>query len=124
MEISLAITLFIKDLTLVLFSIPNFNLLSYVLDLNFYIESFLMDIILNQNHTICNLTVPSEKSKIASFASSIMQNIVGYLTLPDQVDCPDQNDLSMLVPTVLASATDGCSCSLTEIGNLGRWLIL
>ena len=29
-----------------------------------------------------------------------------------------------LVPTVLASATNGCSSSLTELRDLGRWLIL
>ena len=35
-----------------------------------------------------------------------------------------RNKLRWLVPTVLTSATDRCSGSLTELGDLGGWLIL
>ena len=51
-----------------------------MLHLKYYIESFYIDIILKQNkfveHIHNTFTVPSEKVKIDSFASSIMKNIV------------------------------------------------
>ena len=60
------------------FFIPDFNLLI----IKRYIESFYIDIILEQNkvadHIHNNFTVPCEKSKIVSFASSIMKNIVVF----------------------------------------------
>ena len=51
-----------------------------ILCLKYYIESFYIDIILEQNkiveHIHNTFTVPCEKSKMVSFASSIMKNIV------------------------------------------------
>ena len=50
-----------------------------------YIESFYIDIILEQNkiaeHIYSTLTVPFEKSKIVSFTSSIMKNIIVFAFL-------------------------------------------
>ena len=54
------------------FFIPDFYLLSYI-------ESFYIDVILEQNkileHIYNTLTVPCEKSKVVSLAHSIMKNI-------------------------------------------------
>ena len=48
----------------------------------YYIESFYIDVILEQDkiveHIDISLTVPCEKSKMVSFASSIMKNIVVF----------------------------------------------
>ena len=68
--------------------VPNFNLLSYKLDNFTFEESFYIDIILEQNKIVeqavaksyddihNTFTVPCEKSKMVSFASSIMKQIV------------------------------------------------
>ena len=48
-----------------------------------------------------------------------------YFVLPYQIGQIAQiNSLLIALPTVLASATDGCSSLLIELGDLGRWLIL
>ena len=73
----------IFKITSVPFFIPNFNLLSYKLD-NFTFKVLYwviyIDIILEENKIMEDihntLTVPCEKSRMVSFASSIMKNIV------------------------------------------------
>ena len=107
--------------------IPDFNLSScelgnFIFNVLYYcIASFYTDITLKQNkiveHAVAKLyndvhntsTVPSEKSKLVSFASSILKNIVVF-AFPSQARFP----VKLIYWTAFGSTSSAC-CLLKSI---------
>ena len=73
---------------------------------NYYIESFYIDIIIDKvnliiQHIYNTFTVPFEKSKTFSFASSIMKNVVVFLV-------PSKFAVKLFCWIALGSASRAC----------------